>query len=96
MLFTHECGLISTCTAIVQFTHDIITGLISYKDEAAYRVEVDHVAERSKDSDLAFNRAKTKEMRFLMSSAVRYTVAETPEMCGEGDAVRHLDGPPSA
>lgn len=57
-LFTHGCSLISTWTTIVQFTHDIITGLISYKAEADYRV--DHVAEQSKDSDLAFNSTKNK------------------------------------
>lgn len=62
-MFTHDCTPIrSSNTLIKSADNTTIVGLISGKDETAYRHEVDHLTWRCGENDLVLNTSKTKEM----------------------------------
>lgn len=66
MLFTlvnHDCTPIYTSNSLIKFADDTtIVGMISDDDEAAYRLEADHLTEWCKDNILVLNTSKTKDM----------------------------------
>ena len=62
-LFTYDCTPVHGSNTIVKFADDTtVIGLISDNDEAAYREEVQHLAEWCADNNLALNTKKTKEL----------------------------------
>uniref|UniRef100_A0AAX7TJ37 Reverse transcriptase domain-containing protein n=1 Tax=Astatotilapia calliptera TaxID=8154 RepID=A0AAX7TJ37_ASTCA len=62
-LFTHDCRPADGSNTIIKFADDTtVIGLISDNDEAAYREEVDRLAEWCNRNNLLLNTEKTKEL----------------------------------
>uniref|UniRef100_A0AAX7SSM7 Reverse transcriptase domain-containing protein n=1 Tax=Astatotilapia calliptera TaxID=8154 RepID=A0AAX7SSM7_ASTCA len=62
-LFTHNCRPADASNTIIKFADDTtVIGLISDNDEAAYREEVDRLAEWCDTNNLLLNTEKTKEL----------------------------------
>uniref|UniRef100_A0A0S7EV37 RTBS n=1 Tax=Poeciliopsis prolifica TaxID=188132 RepID=A0A0S7EV37_9TELE len=62
-LFTHDCRPVHGSNAIIKFADDItVIGLVRDNDEAAYREEVDRLAEWCDKNYLQLNTEKTKEL----------------------------------
>ncbi|XP_036420865.1 interferon-induced very large GTPase 1-like [Colossoma macropomum] len=62
-LYTHDCVARHTSNIIFKFTDDTtILGLITDRDETAYRDEVSALSEWCHDSNICLNISKTKEM----------------------------------
>ncbi|KAI4893652.1 hypothetical protein NFI96_010321 [Prochilodus magdalenae] len=62
-LFTHDCKPVNDSNIIIKFADDTtVIGLIKDSDEAAYREEVDRLAEWCDTNNLLLNAEKTKEI----------------------------------
>ena len=62
-LFTHDCTTREDSNTLIKFTDDTtVVGLITDKDETAYREEVRDLAVWCQDNNLSLNVIKTKEM----------------------------------
>ncbi|KAI3356309.1 hypothetical protein L3Q82_017200, partial [Scortum barcoo] len=65
-LLTHDCRPADSSNTIIKFADDTtVIGLIKDSDEAAYREEVDRLAEWCDTNNLLLNTGKTKELIFL-------------------------------
>ena len=62
-LFTHECGSMHAYNSIIRFADNTtVVGLITNKDETAYREEVRALRVWCQENNLSLNVNKTKEM----------------------------------
>jgi hypothetical protein len=62
-LFTHDCTARHDSNTIIKFADDTsVVGLITDKDETAYREEIRDLAVWCQDKNLSLNVIKTKEM----------------------------------
>ena len=62
-LFTHDCVVTQVSNSIIKFADDTTwVGLITNKDETAYREEVRALAEWCQENKLSLNVNKTKEL----------------------------------
>ena len=62
-LFTHDCVAMHTSNSIIKFAYDTTAvGLITNKDEKAYREEVRALGVWCQENNLTLNVNKTKEM----------------------------------